>query len=266
MRMLVGLVTMLLLLAGPAFAASYDCSKATGADEVAVCKDGTLSSLDSEMAGLFFAYDKVPMLMGSNGDRQDEADAFLASRKACGPDLTCLRRVYTARIAALKQGLEGSMQQYSDLQNNVPPVTTPLPEAVETLIAAYGGQCERLGGKLVTTANHPAILSGDLDGDKIADYVINTQPMACTNSATAFCANAGCQVQIVVSSDRFADPINALGATPTLIQNETGTIARLSVDRTNCPTAAPGDACWATYSWKDGKSTISYAAEPTPAM
>jgi uncharacterized protein len=86
-----------LLVAAPAQAASFDCSKATAADEMAVCRDGVTSALDSEMGGLFYAYDKVPMLMGSNGARHDDAEAFLAERAKCGADITCLRRAYTRR-------------------------------------------------------------------------------------------------------------------------------------------------------------------------
>jgi hypothetical protein len=265
MRALLGLLALVFVLAAaPASAASFDCSKATGADEIAVCRDGTLSSLDSEMGGLFFAYDKVPLLMGASGARRDDAEAFLAERRACGPDLTCLRRVYTARIAALRTGIEAAMQQFFDLQNNTPPVTAPIPPGVETIISGYAARCEELGGRLNTGSDRPAILTGDLDGDGIADYVLNTQPLQCSSSATAFCANAGCRVDIAVSSDGFADTIDAQGGMPQLVQRDTGTIAKLWVDRANCPNAKPEDACWASYSWSDGTSAVTYAVEPVP--
>lgn len=256
---------LLLLVAAPAQAASFDCSKAAAADEVAVCRDGVTSALDSEMAGLFYAYDKVPMFMGANGARRDEAEAFLADRAKCGADITCLRKVYTARIAALKTELGASMQQFSDLQNQVPPVTAAIPEGVETLIVGYAEQCTKLGGTL-NAGDRPGLLSADLDGDGIADYVINAQPLQCSNSATAFCGNGGCQVQIAVSSEKFADPIEALGGMPTLVQAETGTTVRLWVDSTNCPKATAAEACWATHAWVGGKHTVTYAAEPAPVM
>ena len=259
-----GMMVLLLLAGLPAQAASFDCSKATAADEVAVCRDGVTSALDSEMGGLFYAYDKVPMLMGSNGARRDEAEAFLKSRAACGADITCLRRVYDVRIEALKQSLASAMQQYSDLMNNVPPVTAAIPQGVETLVARYAEKCKELGGTLRPGANRPGILSADLDGDGVADYVLNPQPLQCSAAATAFCGNGGCSVQIAVSSDGFAKPIEALGGMPTLVQAETGTTARLWVDSTNCPGATAEDACWATYAWADGKSAVTYAAEPKP--
>lgn len=268
MRAFLGFMSLmfLLLVVSPLQAASFDCSKAAAADEVAVCRDGVTSALDSEMAGLFYAYDKVPMFMGANGARHDDAEAFLADRGKCGADITCLRKAYTDRIAALKTQLGTAMQQFSDLQNQVPPVTAPIPAGVETLIAGYAEQCTKLGGTLNAGGDRPGLLSADLDGDGVADYVINSQPLQCSNSATAFCGNGGCAVQIAVSSEKFADPIEALGGMPTLVQAETGTTARLWVDSSNCPKAAADEACWATYAWAGGKHTVTYAAEPAPAM
>ncbi|MBL8594997.1 MAG: hypothetical protein JNK01_20090, partial [Devosia sp.] len=172
MRALLGLMGMVLMLlvAAPGQAASFDCSKAAAADEVAVCRDGVTSALDSEMAGLFYAYDKVPMFMGANGARHDDAEAFLADRSKCGADITCLRKAYTDRIAALKTQLGVAMQQFSDLQNQVPPVTAPIPEGVETLISGFAEQCTKLGGTLNSGADRPGLLSADLDGDGVADY------------------------------------------------------------------------------------------------
>ena len=101
----------------PASAASFDCSQARAPDEVAVCGNPTLSALDSEMGGLWYAYSRVPMMMGGNGNRNDDAQAFLAIRRACGANIGCLTRAYAARIAALRAGIDGSMAQFSRLQN-----------------------------------------------------------------------------------------------------------------------------------------------------
>ena len=262
---LMGLMLMLPVTA-PAQAASFDCSKATAADEVAVCRDGVTSALDSEMGALFYAYDKVPMLMGSSGARHDDAEAFLKARAACGADITCLRRAYTARIAALKENLAASMQQFSDLQNDVPPVTAAIPAGIETLIDGYADQCTKLGGKLAAGADRPLMMSTDLDGDGIADYLLNPQNLQCSAAATAFCGNGGCQIDIAVSRDGFAAPIEAMGGMPTLVQSDAGTVAKVWVDSTNCPKATPEDACWASYAWVDGKHTVTYAAVPAPAM
>jgi uncharacterized protein len=103
-------------LASPAAAASFDCSHAR-ADDVTVCHTPALSALDSEMGGLWYAYSRVPMLMGGNGDRGDEARAFLDRRRACGARVACLTTAYRARIRALHQGIDSAMEEYSRLHN-----------------------------------------------------------------------------------------------------------------------------------------------------
>jgi uncharacterized protein len=99
----------LALLPAPATAASFDCARARKTDEVAVCRNPHLSALDSEMGGLWYAYSRVPMLMGGNGDRMDEAQAFLARRAACGARLPCLAAAYRDRIAELRLDIDRAM-------------------------------------------------------------------------------------------------------------------------------------------------------------
>ena len=114
-RAMLPLITLCLAAAAsatPAAAASFNCAKAAAPDEIAVCADPGLSELDSEMGALWFAYSQVPMLMGMNGNRQDEARAFLAGRAACGANAACLRQAYVARIGALKQEITSAMQTY----------------------------------------------------------------------------------------------------------------------------------------------------------
>ena len=105
------------LVASPAAAASFDCSHAREADEVTVCRTPSLSSLDSEMGGLWYAYSRVPMLMGGNGNRGDQARAFLDRRRACGRSVACLTTAYRARIRELHQGIDASMDEFSRMQN-----------------------------------------------------------------------------------------------------------------------------------------------------
>lgn len=119
-RYLFLLLTALVLFASPVRAASFDCAKASKPDERAICGTPDLSALDSEMGGLWFAFSKVPMLMGSNGARMDDAQAFLQQRGQCGNNLACLRPLYHARIAALKSGISQAMDNYFQLQNADP--------------------------------------------------------------------------------------------------------------------------------------------------
>ena len=105
------------LLATPANAASFDCARARSPDEVTICRSLALSALDSEMGGLWYAYAKVPMYMGGTGARRDEAQAFLARRRACGRGVACLTIAYRARIADLRRGIDGAMAEFFRLQN-----------------------------------------------------------------------------------------------------------------------------------------------------
>lgn len=96
-----------------ASAASFDCSKAKAPEELAVCKNPDLSALDSEMGGLWYAYNLLPMLMGSSGARRDDAQQFLRDRAVCAANVACLRRVYTARNLALRSDIKGAIQSWS---------------------------------------------------------------------------------------------------------------------------------------------------------
>lgn len=103
---------MALMLTSSARAASFDCAHATRADEIAVCRNPRLSEMDSEMGGLWFAYSRVPMLMGGNGARMDAAQAFLARRTACGRNVACLDSVYRARIEVLRRDIATAMREF----------------------------------------------------------------------------------------------------------------------------------------------------------
>jgi len=101
-----------LLFITPAHAASFDCFRARSPDEVTICGNPRLSALDSEMGGLWYAYSRVPMLMGGNGDRGDEARAFLARRRACGANVACLAAAYRSRIEELHRGIDAAMHEF----------------------------------------------------------------------------------------------------------------------------------------------------------
>ena len=105
------LLLLVLLIAAPASAASFDCAKARTATEIAVCRTPALSLLDTEMGALWFSYSKIPMLMGSKGARHDDAEAFLASRNACGSKLSCLTTLYQTRNATLRAGIVQALGQ-----------------------------------------------------------------------------------------------------------------------------------------------------------
>jgi uncharacterized protein len=89
------------LLAIPARAASFDCARARAADERAVCASRVLSELDVEMAVRFETLAGL-VAMGTRGDMGDAQRDFLASRRRCGGNATCLTALYRGRIAILK--------------------------------------------------------------------------------------------------------------------------------------------------------------------
>ena len=90
-----------LLAAGPAFAASFPCDKAEAPDEKAICDTRALNDLDVEMA-VRFEILKDLLAMGSRAQLQDEQEAWLKERRACGADVACLRQAYEARVKVLR--------------------------------------------------------------------------------------------------------------------------------------------------------------------
>ena len=81
----------------PSCGASFDCSKATAADEHAVCADPRLSELDS-LLGAAYAEAK------RSADKEDAAKllstarAVLASRRSCGNSRPCLLSTYVGGL------------------------------------------------------------------------------------------------------------------------------------------------------------------------
>lgn len=252
-----------------ASAASFDCGKAAKPDELAICGTPELSALDSEMAGLWFAFRKVPMLMGASGARMDDAQAFLDERAACGGDVACLRKAYQNRIAALKDGISRAMDDVSR-RENADPVIEPwsvgsLPEAAQEIAGGYGDTCRTLGGTLKGGLDMPALMTGDLDGDGMQDIVFDPRALECGGAATAFCGNGGCQIKVALSGNRYGEPVGILGGVPTLVLAEDGPSLDVWVDKTNCNVSGRDKACWATYRWpKSGPPRITYTLRPLP--
>ena len=83
--------------AGPGF----DCRKAVGGDERAVCRSVTLSRLDRQMTALYRTA-QACSLMGGRAANHDDQVEWLAMRKQCGAGRQCLRAAYVKRIEALK--------------------------------------------------------------------------------------------------------------------------------------------------------------------
>ncbi len=106
------LVAFGLWLSQPATAeeASFNCKKATAADEKAVCASAELSRLDRQLQGLYREV-RGCALMGANGAFHDDEVDWLAARHKCGADQTCLRAVYKKRIGELTPDAESARTQ-----------------------------------------------------------------------------------------------------------------------------------------------------------
>ena len=104
-------LAMACLMAGAAGAAagegpSYDCARASGRVEEAVCAQADLAQLDRELARVY----RLARQATGGGALVPEQRRWLAARDGCAAaaDLRlCLRDAYAARIAGLRQGLAG---------------------------------------------------------------------------------------------------------------------------------------------------------------
>jgi uncharacterized protein len=96
----------------PAFAASFDCTRARLPDEKAVCASRQLSEMDVEMSVRYQMLTGL-VAMGTRGNMQDEQQTWLKSRHACGESKSCLLALYGQRIAKLKE-------QYAQLASRGP--------------------------------------------------------------------------------------------------------------------------------------------------
>lgn len=254
-------VLWLAVVARPAEAASFSCTKAAKPDEMAVCADPELSALDSEMGGLWFAYSRFPFLMGANGVRHDEARQFLDDRAACAADVACLRQLYDARIAALQDGVQRALAGIVDEQQAMEGFNA-LPDPVAGIVAGYAQQCRQLGGEIQSA--QPFMLIGDIDGDGQADYLLDPQNLQCSGAATAFCGNGGCQISMALSGNGYGNALIILGGQPTLIQGESSVDVAIWVDGTHCDLTGKDLACWARFSWSGGKLQQAYETRPNP--
>lgn len=243
--------------ARPADAASFDCTKASTPGERAVCADPALSALDSEMGGLWFAYNRLPFLMGASGVRRDEARAFLAARGKCGADVACITALYRDRVATLKTQLGGAIAALGKEANAD---AAPAPQPVMNEVANLFGQCRDLGGELKGNA-WPEMMSADLDHDRRPDYLLNAQNLRCDGAATAYCANDGCDISVSLSSAEYA-PLKLRGSQPTLVQGTELTTLDIWVDRSQCADLPAGANCWGTWRWNGSALKPSYSPRP----
>jgi uncharacterized protein len=97
------LLPVLVAIAGPAPAASFDCTKAATPVEKQVCADPELGALDERLAAAFKALgdEQTGNERGRRAPRSDDQRRWLREVRDRCADAACLRKAYADRIAVL---------------------------------------------------------------------------------------------------------------------------------------------------------------------
>ena len=90
-------IAALVVTAARAGGPSFSCARAVRADERAICRSPALRQADARMASLFSDIQGCTM-MGGHATNTDDQRAWLALRSRCGGSVSCLARLYHARI------------------------------------------------------------------------------------------------------------------------------------------------------------------------
>lgn len=106
----VSLPGMASLLAALAFAASFDCQKASLSAEKAVCQYRNLNDADVKMVTTFNILTHV-LPMGGRDALRDEQQVWLKQRNACGGKVSCIARHYQQRQTQLDELLQTRVYQ-----------------------------------------------------------------------------------------------------------------------------------------------------------
>lgn len=161
--------------AAPAAAASFDCTRASAPDEVAICADRALSALDALVGRAYAEARRAPRGGGDPTDRADalaDARSFNARKRRCGADVPCL---VSAHVGALEDlAVDGSSVGVpdwvaaTDMTAGLPPEGRAMPERE--------GECTRsriteIGGRLAGDATFSSGASvGFADGGSQVSY------------------------------------------------------------------------------------------------
>ena len=83
-------------------AASYDCTRASTAAEIAVCDNPSLNRMDEDLAVTYRSLlDRLPPRQAAH--LRDDQRSWLVARDSCGADVRCLRARYQERMARLNE-------------------------------------------------------------------------------------------------------------------------------------------------------------------
>lgn len=83
-------------------AASYDCTRANTAAEIAVCANPSLNRMDEDLAVQYRELlNRLPPRRAEM--MRDDQRSWLVARDSCGADVRCLKARYQERLARLNQ-------------------------------------------------------------------------------------------------------------------------------------------------------------------
>jgi len=99
--MLVACTLVVILVPHTVQAQSFNCARASGADEVLICQSPVLSRLDERMSSLYFRL-RNRLSGGERRSLEAEQAQWLRSRMGCGRDFRCVESGYRRRIEELQ--------------------------------------------------------------------------------------------------------------------------------------------------------------------
>ena len=109
---------------------SFDCATNFAPDEITICRNGTLSSLDRQMAVLYFAVWSSLDARQQTTLRSDQR-SWLKQRSSCITNQACLMKAYQDRISHL-----------TGLQSSVSPSSAPSAPSKPTPGGGSGDACD----------------------------------------------------------------------------------------------------------------------------
>ena len=155
-----------------AFAASFDCAKASSRVEKAICADSELSRLDELLGRFYFA---ARERLAENGSclASDQQQWLRTQRNACADD-ACLKKVYLERLAELV-ALQPGMNLPRNLDLPAAPalvwaIATPaemkgdprVPSTAFRVEGALGWGCPECGFYVRNDAGKSYVMIGDM--------------------------------------------------------------------------------------------------------
>ena len=151
----------LLLVSPSGHAASFDCAKANSVTEKAICADGKLSKLDSDLSVTWKNASDVAIDPAAMKSSQLQ---WLKLRDACGADISCLSARYNERLAALVSTQDQAGNRLEALMETNPGKSTD----------AEGKRCtadKRLCAQIVhEDADSPPLIQIDSTGANPSTY------------------------------------------------------------------------------------------------